>query len=51
MKTAKLNKDYFNQVSGSLIQVLEFRGAGLYRVKFSDGSTGIIGKSSFNLIK
>lgn len=51
MKYAKLNRNYFNQVSGSLIEVLEFRGSGLYRVRFSDGSTDVIGKSSFTLIR
>lgn len=50
MKNAKLNRNYFDHQIGEIIEVLEFRGNGRYYVKFANGETDMIGKSSFTLV-
>jgi hypothetical protein len=50
MKQAKLNCKYFSHLPNELIQILQNRGSGLFLVRFENGETSVIGKSSFALI-
>lgn len=47
-KTTKLIKNWFGHKAGETVEVLSFKGSGLYRVRFEDGSTDIIGASSLS---
>lgn len=46
MKTGKLNKDYFDHKKDETFVILGYKGSSLYRIKFANGETTVIGKSS-----
>lgn len=49
-KKAVLTRGVMGHQVGEVIEVIEFKGSGLYRVRFSDEDTGIIGVSSFTIL-
>ena len=44
--TKKLARNWFGHQAGETVQILSLKRAGLYRVRFEDGSTDVIGSSS-----